>query len=123
MSRKSEILADLARSRVAIARDTSAVRSQLDLVARVRSSFQTRPFAWLGGATALGFLFARPKTRAKTACVLKKTQAPVKAEVRKPRGFWDILFALIKLSVPLLRPALSAYAARRIGDFAAKPGK
>jgi len=122
MNRKSEILARLARSRAAIAQDASVVKSQLDLAARIKCSFRARPFTWLGGAATLGYILAGPKTRTKTVTkiVRENPKAPGKSEARKPRGTWGILLSLIKLSVPLLRPALSAYAAKRFGNFAVK---
>lgn len=125
MSRKAEIVAELARSRAAVARDTSAVREQFDLAARIRKSVKARPFAWLGGAATIGYILAGPKTRTKTITkvVRDKGAGPAKAETKKQRGFWVILFSLIKLSFPLIKPALSAYAAKRFGDFADKLGK
>ncbi|MEI6071234.1 MAG: hypothetical protein WCS31_05545 [Verrucomicrobiae bacterium] len=125
MSRKSEILAELARSRAAIARDASVVRSHWDLAARARNAFQARPFAWLGGAAAVGYLFAgrRPRTKEAPKLARGNLKGPVKAEAGKTRVFRDILFPLLRLAVPLLRPAVSAYAAKRFADFAAKLGK
>lgn len=123
MSRKAAIVAELARSRAAIARDTSAVRGEFNVVARLQRSVKSRPFAWLGGAAAIGYLLAGPKTRTKTVTKVVREKGAAKAETKKRHGFWDILFSLIKLCVPLVRPAVSAYAARRIGDFADKLGK
>ncbi len=125
MSRKSEILAELARSRAAIARDTSSVRAQLDVTAKVKSSVRSRPFVWLGGATILGYILAGPKTRTKTVTkvVRGNSEAAVKLESKKSLGFWGVVFSLIKLVVPLARPALSAYAAKRFADFAGKLGQ
>lgn len=125
MSRKAEIVAELARSRAAIARDSSAVREEFNVVARLQRSVKSRPFAWLGGAAAVGYFLAGPKTRTKTVTkiVREKGPGPAKVETKKQHGFWDVLFSLIKLCFPLVRPALSAYAARRIGDFADKIGK
>ncbi|MEI6033568.1 MAG: hypothetical protein WCS65_04695 [Verrucomicrobiae bacterium] len=123
MSRKPEILAELVRSRAAIARDAAEVRAQLDLAAKIKSSVKARPFAWLGGAAAIGYILAGPKTRTKT--VIKRVRGKSE-EPEKPRsagGFWGISLSLLKLSLPLLRPALSAYAAKRFGDFAEKLGK
>ncbi len=115
MSRKAEILAELARSRAAIASDTSAVREEFNVASKFRRSVKSRPFAWLGGAAVIGYLLAGPKTRTKTLVVRDKGAA--KAGAKKRHSFWDILFSLIKLCVPLIKPAVSAYAARRIGDF------
>jgi hypothetical protein len=123
VSRKAAIVAELARSRAAIARDTSAVRGEFNVVARLQRSVKSRPFAWLGGAAAIGYLLAGPKTRTKTVTKVVREKGAAKAETKKRHGFWDILFSLIKLCVPLVRPAVSAYAARRIGDFADKLGK
>ncbi|TSA32324.1 MAG: hypothetical protein D4R65_09560 [Verrucomicrobiaceae bacterium] len=125
MSRKAEIVAELARSRAAIVRGSSAVREEFNVVARLQRSVKSRPFAWLGGAAAIGYFLAGPKTRTKTVTkvVREKGPGPAKVETKKQHGFWDILFSLIKLCFPLVRPALSAYAARRIGDFADKLGK
>jgi len=125
VSRKAEIVAELARSRAAIARDTSAIRDEINVASKFRRSVKSRPFAWLGGAAAIGYFLAGPKTRTKTVTkvVREKGPGPAKVETKKQHGFWDILFSLIKLCVPLVRPALSAYAARRIGDFADKIGK
>lgn len=123
MNRKSEILAELARSRAAIRRDAGAVRSQFDVAARVRQSVLARPVAWLGGAAAIGYMLAGPKTRTKTV-VKFSGKKPGRAEKAKsgPRGFWGILLAVVRLAVPLVRPALSAYAARRLGSFADRLG-
>ncbi len=125
MSRKSEILAELARSREAIARDSSSVRSQIDPAARFRSSVRSRPLAWLGGAAAIGYIFAGPKTRVKTVTKVVRgdSKIPPALAAKRPHGLWDIIFALLKLAVPLVRPALSAYAAKRFADFADKLGR
>jgi hypothetical protein len=125
MNRKAKILIELARSRAAIARDTASVRSELDLAAKLKNSVKARPFAWLGSAAAIGYILAGPKTRTKTVTkfVRGNSQAPAKAETKKSHGFWNLLLALLKLAVPVLRPALSAYAAKRFGDFSEKLGK
>lgn len=126
MSRKDEILAEIARSREAIARDCAGVRAEVDLAAKVRRSVRTHPLAWLGGAGALGFLFAGPRRRT----IVKHVEARPKkrgggTETRVSRGpaWWATLLALVKFLLPFVRPALSAYAARRLGEFAEKMAK
>jgi hypothetical protein len=125
MKSKAELLADVARSRSAILRDTVAVRAELDFAAKIEKSVRSRPFAWLGGAAALGYIFAGPKTRTRTVTkfVRDKGGKPARETKNKPRGFGGVLLSLFKLSLPLLRPALSAYAAKRFGDFAQKLAK
>lgn len=125
MSSKAELLAAVARSRAAIRRDSSAVRTELDVAAKLQNSVRSRPLAWLGGAAAIGYLLAGPKTRTKTVTKLvrEKSGDPVRETKKKPRGFFGLLLSLLKLALPLVRPALSAYAAKRFGDFAQKLAK
>lgn len=125
MSSKAELLANVARSRAAILRDTVAVRAELDVAAKIQNSVRSRPLAWLGGAAAIGYFFAGPKTRTKTVTkfVGGKPGKPARAKEKKPRGFFAVLLSLFKLALPLVRPALSAYAAKRFGEFAQKLAK
>ena len=125
MKSKAELLADVARSRAAIKRDTVAVRAELDLATKLQNSVRSRPFAWLGGAAAIGYFFAGPKTRTKTVTkyIKGKSGEAVREKKSKPRGFFAVLLSLFRLALPLGRPALSAYAAKRFGDFAQKLAK
>jgi hypothetical protein len=118
MSRKDQILGELRRSRDAIARDASAVVDEINLASKLKKSVRARPLAWLGGAAALGWILAGPKTRVVTKSAKGKSLShPVKS---RPAGFWGILLALFKIVLPLARPVLSAYAARRLGEMAEK---
>jgi hypothetical protein len=125
MRTKAELLADVARSRTAILRDTAAVRAELDIAAKIQNSVRSRPFAWLGGAAAIGYFFAGPKTRTKTVTkyVRGKSGEPARKPEKKARGFFHVLLSLLRLALPLIRPALTAYAAKRFGDFAQKLAK
>ena len=125
MRTKADLLADVARSRTAILRDTAAVRAELDIAAKIQNSVRSRPFAWLGGAAAIGYFFAGPKTRTKTVTkyVRGKSGEPARKPDKKPRGFFHVLLSLLRLALPLIRPALTAYAAKRFGDFAQKLAK
>ena len=120
MMNKSEILAEIARSRAAIVRDSASVRSELDITTHLKKAVKTRPFAWLGGAAAIGYMLAGPKTRTKTVIkTIKDTRAGgLSVEKKQSRTFLQILFGLFKLALPLLKPVISAYAARRAGAFA-----
>jgi hypothetical protein len=55
--------------------------------------------------------------------VQQKPGEPTRHAKEKPRGFFHLLLSLFKLALPLVRPALSAYAAKRFGDFAQKLAK
>ena len=121
MSDKEKLLEELHLSRRAMARDAAAVVDEINLASKFKKSVRTRPLAWLGGAAALGYILAGPKTR----IVTKPTQAkPANTSEKSghgaPVGFWGIVIALFKFVLPLARPALSAYAARRLGELAEK---
>lgn len=123
MTPKEEILAEIARSRASITRDAAAVRNSLDFAAKIKSSVRSRPFSWLGGATAVGYILAGPKIRTKTLTKDAQGKITVPGEIKKTRGFFGLLSGLIKLAFSLLRPALSAYAVRRFGALAEKLAK
>lgn len=127
MTPKDKLLTELSRSRAAVVRDFSTVRSELDVAAKLRQSVKSRPFAWLGSAAALGYIIAGPKRRTrvitKTVHDRKSKEKLAKPEIRESRSLFGTLLMLFKIVSPLVRPALSAYAVRRFGDFAEKLGK
>jgi hypothetical protein len=116
MTRKEKLLEELRLGREAVRRDASSIAAELDFAGKVRRSVLARPLAWLGGAAALGDILAGPKTRT----VTKRIEAGgAKAKSRpSPGGIIGIVMALLKILIPLARPALSAYAARRMGEIA-----
>jgi hypothetical protein len=121
MRAKEHILEELRRSRVAIARDVQAVGAEFDVAAKLKHSVKTRPLAWMGAATVLGYILAGPKTRSRK--VRGKNSGDISVATG-PRSGWAVFFSallsLFKLLLPVLRPALSAYAAQRLGELAAK---
>ncbi|MFM8765124.1 MAG: hypothetical protein ACKOEZ_09865 [Spartobacteria bacterium] len=121
MTSKQEILEELRRSRVAIARDTTSIAEEIDIVSKIRRSVKTRPLAWLGSAAALGYILAGPKTRKVPSPAKKGGKSEKSGSARTGRqGFFSILFQLAKFLLPLLRPALSAYAAQRLGELSSR---
>ena len=121
MSDKEKLLEELRRSRRALARDAAAVVEEINLAAKFKKSVRNRPLAWLGGAAALGWILAGPKSRVVTKPAKgKSTNPPEKSRLGSPVGLWGVLLALFKFALPLARPALSAYAARRLGELAEK---
>ena len=126
MSNKEAILEELRRSRLAIARDTAAIAQEFNILGKLRRSVTSRPFAWLGGAAAVGYIFAGPKTKTITKTVPQKGgSSALKNEpaVKDRRRWLMTAFNICKLALPFVRPALSAYAARRLGEFSEKIGR
>jgi hypothetical protein len=119
---KEQLLFDLSQSRAVLARDCATVRQELDFRAKVNRLVRRKPLAWLGGAAALGWILAGPKTKTR---VVKKTVTAsgrtVRSKGTKPAsrlGWLATLLALIKFSAPLLKPALTAYAGKRFANMA-----
>lgn len=126
---KEQILLDLANSRKAMARDYVAVRHELDYKAKLEAAIKRRPFAWFGGAAAVGWWLAGPKTKTKTRTITKYVRGDEKLPKTKETktasriGFWSVLITIARLAFPLLKPALSNYALQRIGEYVQKQGR
>ena len=124
---KEQILAEVARSRSSIARDYSAVRQELDFPSKVNQLFRRKPMAWLGGAAALGWLLSGPKTKTRVVTRFLKSDGKLARRVEKEpasrMGLLGFLIAVIRFSLPLLKPVLTAYAGKRFADLAAKLAK
>ncbi len=115
----NEILREIEASRAAVFRDFDAARRSLDFKARAQQAIISKPVPWLGSAAAIGwFLAGRGKRRRNRARGAGKggDSAPAKS-----RGLLGILFALVRLMLPVVQPALSALAARHIANLAGKP--
>jgi hypothetical protein len=119
---KEEILAELAASREAILQGLTALRAELDFKMKLGNVVRKQPYAWLSGALALGWILAGPKTRTR---VETKTLTPiVKVEKKKARaGLVALLLGLVRLLIPVLKPAATAYVGGRIADLAKRPSK
>lgn len=123
MTSKQEILEELRRSRKAIARDTASIAEELNLVSKIRRSVTARPLAWLGSAAAIGYILSGPKTRKAPKIIPdKKGSKPDKPETARNgwQSIFGVLFNLAKFLLPLFRPALSAYAAQRLGELSSR---
>jgi len=121
---KEQLLSEIDRSRLAVSRDFRAIKGELDVASKVNLAFQKRPLAWLGGAAAVGWMIAGPRTRTKIVKVGKeKSGNPAKREPARPAGLIGILLAIFKIAVPMLKPAFSAYAAKRFAEMASQLGK
>jgi len=116
---KEAMLAEIMRSRMAIRRDTVAVREEFDVRKKVAAVVRKSPFAWVGGAATLGFLFSQFRKPAgkKSSSRKEKLSSPAVGAAR-PIGFLAFVLGVLKLLVPAFRPALSAYAAKRLADLA-----
>jgi hypothetical protein len=120
---KDEILAELSRSRAGLTREWAALRRELDFKAKLKNIVRRKPYAWLSGAAALGWILAGPKR--KTRVVTKVIQSDgkpivVKEKGKRRAGFIALLLGLMRFALPFVRPALTAYAGKFFADMATK---
>jgi hypothetical protein len=117
------LIREVEASRRAIRRDVTALHYQLDLPGRAMDAIGNHPLRWLGGSAAIGFVFAflsrrsRPKKSSALPANAASTAVP---EPSKALTFLGILAGIVRVIVPLVRPALSAFAARRLAEMASK---
>jgi hypothetical protein len=110
-------------SRAAITREYVAVRTELDFKSKLDNLVRRKPYAWLGGAAALGWFLAGPKTKTRVVTkVVKPNGTPVVVKEKKKRraGLIALFLGVIRFAFPLLKPALTAYAGRFFADMATK---
>ncbi|MFZ0710057.1 MAG: hypothetical protein WAM53_08460 [Terrimicrobiaceae bacterium] len=123
---KEEILTELKTSRTAIVEECAALRAELDFKTKFNNLVRQKPYPWLSGAAAIGWFLAGPKTKTRVVTKIAKPNgaSTVKVEKRKARfGLIALLVGLIRFAIPVVRPALSAYAGKRFADMVTKGSK
>lgn len=119
-----KLLKEVDASRRAIQRDVTAFKFQIDLPSRAQDAIRARPARWLGGAAVVGFIAAlvRPKRRRakQLGKKLESSDSEVVNKSAKSITAWGILLGIFKAILPLARPALTAFAAKRFADMASK---
>ncbi len=117
------LIREVEASRRAITRDVTALQYQLDLPSRAMDAIGNHPLRWLGGSAAIGFVVAvlsrRSLRNKRNAPTLKAASGPA-TEPSKTLTLVGILAGIVKVAMPLVRPALSAFAARRLAEMASK---
>ena len=120
---KEEILAELTDSRGAILQRCAALRAELDLKAKLNNLVRKKPYAWLSGAAAIGWILAGPKSRTRVVTkTIKPNGVPAATVDKKTKraGLIALLFALVRFVLPVLRPAVMSYAGHRLADVVTK---
>ena len=125
---KQQLIAELALTRAAIRQDYKAVRTEMDVAEKLKRVVRQRPFAWLGGAAALGWILSGPKTKKKlvTKYVPAQDKRVGKTEKQSGGRFAGILtvgLTLFRLAMPYLKPALLNYATQYMSDRIGKQGR
>jgi hypothetical protein len=121
---KDEILAELSRSRAGLTRELAALRRELDFKAKLNNIIRRKPYVWLSGAAALGWMLAGPKSKTRVVTkVIPSDGKPlvVKEKGKRRAGLLALLLGLMRFALPVVRPALTAYAGKFFADIATKP--
>ncbi len=111
-----ELRRELAATRQAIHQDYTALRGELDIIGNTKRAVVQRPVKWLGGAAFVGYLLAG-RRKVKTAKVDRPGKSVSQPEKRLT--LFSLLFMAIRLLLPVARPALTAFATRKLEDFTA----
>ncbi len=119
---RAEILLELEASRRAISRDYHRVGAAANVPARLKKRFRSQPVPWLGGAAIVGWFLSGRGRRQKKVMVERQVDAEgnVVQEKAKKWGIFTILLALLRVAIPLLKPAATAIAAKKFADLAVK---
>ena len=119
--RKSQLIAELERSRAELARSGRGVRRDLDVGAHLKHSILRQKTAWLTGAAVTGWALARLPGIFRKKKARQESEAPAARQIRqkeKERG--GLLLAALSLAGTLLKPAITAFVSRKIADLASK---
>jgi hypothetical protein len=114
-ARKSELIAELARSREALTANVRGLGNDLNLVRRIETAFQRHRFAWLGGATLLGVIIAKLPARTKKVVVDRQGRKQSTEEKAVKAG---LLITVLKIAFDIARPALTKWVAQRVAAYA-----
>jgi hypothetical protein len=112
-----DIRREIDASRRALQQDYAALRAELDFATKAKRAVVANPLPWLGGAAFLGYILsgrkqAKPPKR-------RRGEPEAVAPARK-LTFLGVLFALARLLFPMARPALTAFAVRKLSGFATR---
>ena len=114
---KTQLIADLARARAQISGQVVALRHDLDFPTRAKAAFKRGPLPWLGGAAVVGLILSRLPGRKKTVVVPSRKGSQAEAAV-ETAGKYGLLLGALKVAFNLARPALTAWVARQVSEYA-----
>jgi hypothetical protein len=118
MSSIDDIRAEIEASRHAMQRDYSALRAELNFVAKTKNSVASNPLPWLGGSALIGWVLSGRKRRK-----ARKLKAGQVAEPVKRFTILGVLFALVRLFFPILQPHLTSFAVGKLTDYVGQSRK
>ncbi len=115
--RKAELIAALQRSRTAFTHNFHAFRRDVDVPAHLTKSFRRHKTLFLTGAAGVGWILARLPARKKTV-YLDRDGKKRKVKEAGEAGVLGLAIMAARFLFQVFRPALAAFAAKRIASFA-----
>ena len=116
-----ELRQEAAHSRDRLGRDLSGLRYELDFPLKFRKSFQRQTVIWIAAAIAVGIVFAVMPARTRKVRIKAKTKSRGEQQKEGILGAGLALGAL-KLVATMLKPTITAYVTKKMGDYAAGTG-
>ena len=102
-------------SRRAMQHDYAALRAELDFATKTKRAVVANPLPWLGGAAFLGYILSGRK---KAKVPKRRRGEPEIAEPARRLSLFGVLLGAARLLFPLARPALTAFAVRKLSGLA-----
>jgi hypothetical protein len=112
---------EVAHSRDRLARDLSGLHYELDFPLKFRKSFQRQTALWITAAVVIGVVFAVMPAR--TRRVPLKVKRKMRSDSKEGILGAGLALAVLKLAVPLLKPAITAFISKRVSGYAAGPAR
>lgn len=114
---KAELITEIGRARARLGQSFDGLRRDADVAARVKNSFSSHKAAWIGGAGIAGWVLSRLPAR--------KSREKVSAGKKEGHKILEfagagMLIGLLKFLFALSKPFITAFARRKISDFAEK---
>ena len=117
-----ELRQEVAHSRDRLARDLGGLRYELDFPLKFRKSFQRQTTVWITVAVVVGVIFAVMPARTKTVTVDIKGKKDKGEQQKEGLLGAGLALGLAKLAATALRPAVTAFIAKKMGGYAAGAG-
>ncbi len=108
--RKTELIAELARSRSRIAGHVVALRSDLNFAARAKRAVLKNPVLWMAAASLIGLLLSKVPAGRKKIAIGRSGKEKAAANAGKA----GLLLGALKIAFDLSRPFLFKLAKQRV---------
>ena len=115
---KAELIAELDRARAKLSRNFDGFRHDIDIPAHFKNAVREHKAWWITGAAGLGLLLAKLPSRKKKVYVDRHTN-----EKLKKTGKAGLVLALAKMAFSAAKPMITAFATKKIADFARHQGR